>query len=35
MKDVTVKTVRIVDGEAAGKRREALPPKRAKVSDAE
>lgn len=35
MKDVTVKTVRIVHGEAAGKRREALPPKRAKVSDAE
>jgi HSP20 family molecular chaperone IbpA len=33
--DVTVKTVRIVDGEAAGKRHEALPPKRARVSDAE
>jgi hypothetical protein len=32
---VTVKTVRIVDGEVAGKRREALPPKRARVSDAE
>lgn len=34
-KDVTVKTVRIVDGEVAGKRREALPPKQARVSDAE
>jgi len=34
-KDVTVKTVRIVDGEVAGKRREALPPKPARVSDAE
>ena len=33
-KDVTVKTVRIVDGEATGKRREALAPM-AKVSDAE
>ncbi len=35
MKEVTVKTVRIVDGEVAGKRREALPPKPARVSDAE
>ena len=34
-KDVTVKTVRVVDGEVAGKRREALPPKQARVSDAE
>jgi HSP20 family molecular chaperone IbpA len=33
-KDVTVKTVRIVDSEA-GTRRETLAPKRAKVSDAE
>jgi HSP20 family molecular chaperone IbpA len=35
MKEVRVKTVRIVDGEVAGKRREALPPKPARVSDAE
>jgi len=35
MKDVRVTTVRIVDGEVAGKRREALPPKPARVSDAE
>jgi HSP20 family molecular chaperone IbpA len=35
MKDVTVTTVRIVNGEVAGKRREALPPKPARVSDAE
>jgi hypothetical protein len=33
MKDVT--TVRIIGGEVAGKRREALPPKAAGVSDAE
>jgi hypothetical protein len=32
---VTVKTVRIVDGEVAVKRREALPPKPARVSDGE
>jgi HSP20 family molecular chaperone IbpA len=35
MKEVTVTTVRIVDGEVAGKRREALPSKPARVSDAE
>lgn len=35
MKEVRVTTVRIVDGEVAGKRREALPPKPARVSDAE
>ena len=35
MKDVRVTTVRIVDGEVAGKSREALPPKPARVSDAE
>jgi HSP20 family molecular chaperone IbpA len=35
MKEVTVKTVRIVDGEVAVKRREALPPKPARVSDGE
>jgi len=35
MKEVTVKTVRIVNNEAAGKRREALPPTPARVSDAE
>lgn len=35
MKDVTVRTVRIIGGEVAGKRREALPPKAARVSDAE
>ena len=35
MKEVRVKTVRIVDGEVAAKRRDALPPKPASVSDAE
>ncbi len=33
--DVAVKTVRIADGETQAKRREAFPPKRATVSDAE
>src|SRR5262245_29864214 len=35
MEEITVKTVRIVDGEVAGKRREALLPEPARVSDAE
>ena len=35
MKDATVRTVRIADGEVAGQRREALPPKRPQFHDAE